>query len=434
MLRLESLGFPTKKHEEWRYTPLRPLLQTAFVPTQTPHLPDVASLDAHLLPTTDTLRIVIAEGHLHADLSTLKELPQGLRIRSTASALQEATEENPLRKQLALALDQSSDHAFAALNLALFTDGVVIEAQKDAVITKPIEIVYLARHAEQPILSNTRSFVFAARHSQLTVIERFLSLDSATAPKEGSHPLQPYFTNAATSFVVEEGAHVDHYKLQEDARDAYSFALTWVHQKSNARFRDIALSFGALLGRNEIEAHLDGQGIETTLDGLYLVDGDRFIDNRTFLDHAKPHCNSFEVYKGILADQGKGTFNGKILVRQDAQKTDAKQSNQALLLSDNATLFSKPQLEIYADDVKCTHGATTGYLNPASLFYARARGIPEKEARGLLTYAFANEILQGIHIPALRDALTLQLAQHFQINPALDIDDWDRYHALETHE
>ncbi|MCB9639941.1 MAG: Fe-S cluster assembly protein SufD [Myxococcales bacterium] len=417
-----ELGFPTRKHEEWKYTPIRPISSVPFAFSDAPAAISETALEAALAGSQDTLRVVFVEGHLAPSLSSMDASVEGLSLRSIQAALQDAKEDSTLRKQLALAADRIGDNPFDALNLAFFTDGVVVDVAKNAVVSKPLEIVYVGRRGVSPYLGALRSLISAERSSQLTVVERFVGLDEAGYVEgEGK---DAYFTNASTSFFVEENASVGHYKIQQDSNTAFHMAFTSIHQKSNSRASSLAVSLGAQIARNEIEALLDGQGIETTLNGLYLVDGERFVDNRTFLDHAKPHCNSFEVYKGILSDRGKGTFNGKILVRQDAQKTDAKQSNQALLLSDDATIYSKPQLEIFADDVKCTHGATTGYLDKKSMFYAQSRGVPEEVARGLLTYAFANELIHDIQLPALRDELNRLLAERFQLPAAAEMEDW----------
>ncbi|MCK6511973.1 Fe-S cluster assembly protein SufD [Myxococcota bacterium] len=469
--RLAELGFPTRKHEEWKYTPVRPLTAVAFAQSPLPlSLSRVAAEDLLSRTTQGALRVVIGDGQILPAISSLEALPAGVSIRSLREILD--TENEPddlLRQRFALALDRVGDNAFDALNLALFSDGVVIDIPKNTSVTQPIEIVYVGSCSSTPQIGAIRSFVSLARGSQASIIERFVGLSpdgahnphttgsastphnphttgSASTPHNphttgsaptphnphttGSAPTPhnphttgsaPYFTTASTAFFVEENAALDHYKIQQDDPSAFHIAWTWLHQKSHSRVSTFAVSLGGKIARNETEAALDGQGIETTLNGLYLVEGDRFVDNRTFLDHAKPHCHSVEVYKGILSERGKGTFNGKILVRQDAQKTDAKQSNQALLLSDDATIYSKPQLEIFADDVKCTHGATTGYLDEKSMFYARSRGVPEDAARGLLTYAFANALIEGVRLPALQQELSALLAQRFQLSAMDDL-------------
>lgn len=436
--RFAELGFPTRKHEEWKYTPVRPLTAVAFAQSPfPPSLSRVAAEDLLSRTVQGALRVVIGDGQILPAVSSLEALPAGVSIRSLREILDtESEQDDLLRQRFALALDRVGDNAFDALNLALFSDGVVIDIPKNTSLAQPIEIVYVGSCSSRPQIGAIRSFVSLARGSQASIIERFVGISpDAASTQHNTHatvsaPTQhnthatdsaPYFTIASTAFFVEENASLDHYKIQQDDPSAFHIAWTWLHQKSHSRVSTFAVSLGAKVARNETEALLDGQGIETALNGLYLVEGDRFVDNRTFLDHAKPHCHSTEVYKGILSERGKGTFNGKILVRQDAQKTDAKQSNQALLLSDDATIYSKPQLEIFADDVKCTHGATTGYLDEKSMFYARSRGVPEEAARGLLTYAFANALIEGVRLPALQQELSAWLAQRFQLSAMDDL-------------
>jgi Fe-S cluster assembly protein SufD len=214
-----------------------------------------------------------------------------------------------------------------------------------------------------------------------------------------------YFTNAVTEVVAGPGAVVDHYKLQEEGRQAFHVALTQVYQERGSNFTTHFIGLGGGLVRNEVRTELDGEGCEATINGLYLANGQQHVDNLTVIDHARPHCASHELYKGILGGRARGVFNGKIYVRQDAQKTDAKQTNQTLLLSEDATINTKPQLEIYADDVKCTHGATVGQLDEQQLFYLRSRGLDRDAARSLLIFAFANDIVRRVRVEPLRDRL-----------------------------
>jgi Fe-S cluster assembly protein SufD len=239
-------------------------------------------------------------------------------------------------------------------------------------------------------------------NAQSTVIESYVGLNDDV-----------YFTNAVTEVKVGDGAALDHCKVQQESTNAFHIAATRVHQSASSRFSSHYFSLGAKLARNEINPVLDAEGCECRLDGLYLAAGQQHTDSRTRIDHAKPHCDSFELYKGILDDRAKGVFNGKIYVHEDAQKTDAKQSNQVLLLSDDAVIDTKPQLEIFADDVKCTHGATVGQLDEQAMFYLRSRGIPQDLARSLLIYAFANEVVEGVNVQPVRDYLRrLLLAGH----------------------
>jgi Fe-S cluster assembly protein SufD len=253
-----------------------------------------------------------------------------------------------------------------------------------------------------PYAWHRRSLFILGENSQATIAEQFGGLGV------------PYFTNAVTEIVLGEGAILDHYKVQEENDRAFHIASTHVHQQKASNFSTHYIGLGGALVRNEVHVRLDAEGCEATVNGLYMASGTQHMDNFTVIDHAKPHCASHELYKGILDGKAHGVFNGKIFVRQDAQKTDAKQTNQTLLLSDDATINTKPQLEIFADDVKCTHGATVGQLAADAIFYLRSRGIGEREARSLLTFAFANDIVSRIKVEPIRRRLEERLlaAQH----------------------
>ncbi|MEM1008683.1 MAG: Fe-S cluster assembly protein SufD [Myxococcota bacterium] len=415
-------GVPNRKHEEWKYTPTRTLARTPFVQSAPPQQGQIEALGqsafvnsnptlgANTSASGAALRVVLWNGHICAALSSFQDVASGANAGNGVQLLRlseilrdpEHTAHAHVRQALSTACDRLSGHPLDALNFAMFREGVWLHVSKQVQAETPIEILYAGNAEQQPVLGAFRTMVHVEAHAEATLVERFVGVGEITE--------QPYFSNHSTALFVDEGAHLRHYKVQEEHTHAYHMAMTRVHQKANSNFTNIAVSFGGKVARHEVESLLDGQNIETTLDGLYVVDGNRFIENRTFLDHAKPHCNSFELYKGLLFDQGRGAFNGKILVRQDAQKTDAKQSNQSLLLSDDAQIFAKPQLEIYADDVKCTHGSTTGSLDAQSLFYARSRGIPQEMAKGMLTYAFANAVLETIQVPVLREQLHHKLA------------------------
>ncbi len=260
----------------------------------------------------------------------------------------------------------------------------------NAAIATPVHLLYFSTGTSA---SYPRTLVLAGANSQVSIVESFAGTDTV------------YVTNAITEVIAAEGAHVDHYKVNRESLRAHHVASTHLHLARASVFATHNISLGGRLTRNDINATLDGEGIECTINGLYLSDGDRIVDTHTAIDHAKPHCRSFEIYKGVLDGRSRGVFNGKIFVREDAQKTDAKQTNQVLLLSDDATIDTKPQLEIYADDVKCTHGATVGQLNAEALFYLRARGIGLQDARALLIHAFAESVVENIRIDAVRHAL-----------------------------
>ena len=286
-------------------------------------------------------------------------------------------------------------HAFVALNTAFVADGAFIEIPKGLVLEKPIHLLYVSDAAGQPVVSHPRNLIVAGRESQVGVIESYVALSEAA-----------YFTNAVTEVVAGEGAVVDYCKAQQESDLAFHYARVQVRQERSSSVSIHSFALGAALLREEVQTVLDGEGAEAALNGLFVIAGRQHVDNHTVIDHAKPHCSSRELYKGILEGKSTGVFNGKIIVRKDAQKTDSKQSNKNLLLSEDAVINTKPQLEIFADNVKCTHGATIGQINPEAVFYLRSRGIAWEEARNLLTYAFANELMERLKYGPLRQRLS----------------------------
>jgi len=290
-------------------------------------------------------------------------------------------------------------HAFTALNTALTEDGAFVYIPTGAVVPDPIHVLYFSTSAT-PIVTHPRTIVVVGDNSQVKLVETY-----------GGPAAETYFTNAVTEIVGGERSLVEHYRVQRESFSAHHVSSTHIYLEKAAVFSQQNIVLGGGLVRNDIGAVLDAEGIECTVNGLYLGHGRRLIDNHTAIVHAKPHCVSHEIYKGMLDDHSRGVFNGKIFVRPDAQKTDAKQTNQVLLLSDHATINTKPQLEIYADDVKCTHGATVGQLDEESLFYLRARGIGHEQARAMLIHAFASDIIDRVTIEPLREALESQLLE-----------------------
>jgi Fe-S cluster assembly protein SufD len=391
--RFDELGFPTARTEDWRFTSVAPLVQTTFQPA-TPGVTPVADAPGspldHVPGMDAACRIVFVNGYYAPDLSALPALPGGVILGNLNS--QHDYVEGYLGRYA-----RFDDNAFTALNTAFFRDGALVVLSRNAVLEQPVYLVYLATAGGAEV-AHVRNLVIAGTASQASLVEVYASLGEGV-----------YFTSSVTEIVAEEGAVLDHCKLQQEGPGAFHFANTQVRQGRASSFTSHYVGFGGQWVRNEVRALLDAEGCECTLNGLYRASGRQHADNHTVIDHAKPHCASHELYKGILDGQTRAVFNGKIFVRQDAQKTDAKQTNQTLLLSDDATINTKPQLEIYADDVKCTHGATVGQLDAEALFYLRARGIGKDEARGLLTFAFANDILGRIKVEPLRRRLEQSL-------------------------
>jgi Fe-S cluster assembly protein SufD len=389
--RFDELGLPGPRDEDWRFTSLAPVLGTPFelAGARPPEL--TAAQLAELPGAEAACRLVFVNGLFTPALSRVPAGSAAVTIGSLAAALETAPDlmETHLGRHA-----RYDNHPLTALNTAFFRDGALVSVGRNQVLHEPIYLVFVSVPQGAPLLAYPRNLILAGSASQLSLIEVH------AAAGEGR-----YWSNVATEIVVEDGAVVDHYKVQQEGPAGCHFANTQIQQQRSSTFRSHYIGLGGAWVRNEVRALLDGEGCECTLNGLYRAGGQQHMDNHTVIDHAQPHCASHELYKGILDGKAHGVFNGKIFVRQDAQKTDAKQTNQTLLLSDDATINTTPQLEIYADDVKCTHGATVGQLDSEALFYLRSRGLGLDEARTILIGAFANDILGRVPIEALRQQL-----------------------------
>ena len=396
--RFAALGFPSVREEEWRFTNIAPVATTEF--QQADGLAAVTEEQlADLIYGDAPYRLVIVNGRFRPELSRLKGAPAGIRAGSLAAAITgdlQVDTEIPQRY-----LGQLADVAtrpFDALNTSHLADGAYVHIADGSIVEQPIQVMFVSSNdSSGATVSYPRLLVVTGSNAQVRIVETYVGTG------------ERYFANAVTEVFVGENAVVDHYKVQEDSLDSFHIASMHVHAARSANFSSHSFTLGGRLVRNDAVVILDGEGAECTLNGLYLADGDRLVDNHTTIDHAKAHCPSHEIYKGILGGRARAVFNGKIIVRPDAQKTDAKQTNRALLLSDDASINTKPQLEIFADDVKCTHGAAIGQLDEDAIFYLRARGLTFEEARDLLIHAFAGEILERVKIDALRTALAKEL-------------------------
>jgi len=388
--RFAELGFPRTKDEEWRFTNVSPIAKSVFEPATPPaSVPSVRQLSRFALG--DGPAITWVNGWYAPELSSVGSLCHGVVARSLAEAM--AHEDAVVKKHLAR-YTRYENQAFAALNTALLEDGAFVHVPRGIALEAPIHILYVSTPESGPFTAHPRNLFVVEDNAQATIVESYVCLG------EGG-----YFNNVVTEIVAGNGAVVDHHKIQRESRDAFHIASMQSHQMRDSNVASHNMSFGGGLVRNDVNARLDGEGGYATLTGLTLLDGSRHVDNHLYVDHAKPHCGSREFYKAILEDQGSSVFSGRILVREDAQKTDAKQTNQSLLLSPDAEVQSKPQLEIFADDVKCTHGATIGQVDEEAVFYLRSRGIPAKTAKSLLVYAFAGESITEIKLDALRAQL-----------------------------
>jgi Fe-S cluster assembly protein SufD len=386
--RFSELGFPDTGYEEWKYTNVGPIAEIPFELAEN-RLNGVASEALARLGIGNLAenRLVFINGHYSPKLSSLR-LPENIRVGNLAAVLSE----NPGGVEPYLARYASyQDQAFVALNTAWMNDGSFVYVPRGNVLREPIHLVFFSTAQGEATVSYPRNLIVIGDESQATVVETYLGVGN-----------EVYFTNAVTEIVLGKNAVFDHYKLQRESDGAFHVATLQVHQDRSSNFSSHSISLGGALARNDFNSVLDGEGSECSLNGLYMVDGKQHVDNHTRVDHVKPHCNSRELYKGILDGKAKGVFNGKIYVHTAAQGTDAKQTNKNLLLSEDATINTKPQLEIYNDNVKCTHGSTVGQLDQDGLFYLRSRGIELKDARRLMTYAFASEIIGQIKVAKLR--------------------------------
>lgn len=390
-----SHGFPSLREEEWRYTNVSAIEKKLFSPVVHDEIGalDVGSLDTYRLENAWT--IVLVDGHFSAALSDLEGLPSSVRVLDMASALEQYPDE--LQKYFTQAVSYKQ-HGFVAFNAAWFTDGIFIHVPSKEVLSKPVQIIHVVTQADY--MSNTRHIITIDEMAQAEVIETFIGCDDA------------YLSTAVTEVFVGENADLTLYKLQLEGEKAYHFGGTYVKQEANARFKHHNFAFGGLLARNDIRTDL-GRASECELNGLYLGIKRQHIDNHTRINHLQPHAISRELYKGVLDQRAYGVFQGRVVVAEYAQKTSSEMNNRNLLLSNDAEADTKPQLEIYADDVKCAHGVTVGQLDEKSIFYLQSRCVDEATARNMLTFAFANEMVFKIKIKNLHDQILEQLLARF---------------------
>lgn len=391
-----STGFPTQRDEDWKYTNLRRLESRSFTPAE------ASALDAYQPEwlTTAGTRIVLVNGHCLPALSSQKAQPPGV----TVLTLKQWMQHEPAAVAAYLQEhDQLGSHALEQLNLAFFEDGVVVNLADHASLDEPIYIVHQSTSSAAQRMSHPRIIVRAGRNSRATIIEHYLGANEAE-----------YFTNAVVRFEIAAGGAVKHFRVQQEAPRAFHIGHVQAKLAKDARYSIHDIALGASLGRNGIAVLLEGSSSHAALLGMFAPMGNQHLDAHTRLDHIAAHTTSEEDYRGIAGGRGRGVFNGKVIVRPDAQKVDARQSSRNLLLSPTAEIDSKPELEIYANDVKCSHGATTGQLDATALFYLRSRGLSESDARAALIRAFAESILSTIDLAPLRAALEKQIDERFK--------------------
>lgn len=395
----QELSFPTQKDEEWKYTNISSLLKHNFLPAKSKEIVSSEIINQFLFDRLEHSLLVFVNGIYSPELSRITDLPKGVQVGSIAEAIKN---NNPLIKKHLGNYSKDENYFFTTLSSAFIKDGAFVYVPDGKVVEDPLHIILYTKSTDSKIFTQPRNLFIAGQNSQVSIIEHYLSDEENI-----------YLTNAVTEIFADENAIVDHIKLQEESKKAFHIARMDVDQERNSNFSSHLISCGAEISRNDFNTRFNAEGSESMLNGLFMIDGEQLFDAHTMIDHTKPHCNSHEHYKGILQDKAKGVFNGKVMVRQDAQKTNAFQQNNTILLSDDAVMNTKPQLEIFADDVKCSHGATIGKLNDEAKFYLKSRGIGEDAATALLIHAFASDVITSIKIPALRDYLEEIITKRF---------------------
>jgi Fe-S cluster assembly protein SufD len=386
-----SVGFPTNTDEEWRFTNITPLARTMFhlpqsVPSNT--TPDLNGV-RELIPEIDGSRLIFINGIYNPTLSTPRSSTP--EIENLASILRKKPD---VVSQFLNSLNKSEKNPFDALNTGFLSDGTYIVIPDNFHSAKPIYCLFIATETPEPALIQLRNIFIVGKNCKASVIEHYISLADNS-----------YFTNTVSQITVAENSFVEHTKIQMEGVNAFHVGSLRIQQQSGSNVISHSIMIGGSIARNNVTSQFNGENAECTMNGLTLAKSKQLIDNHTTIDHAQPRCSSHELFKSILDGDARGVFNGKIYVRKDAQKTNAKQTNKTLLLSDLATMDTKPQLEIFADDVKCTHGATIGYLDSEMLFYLRSRGISKEEARDLLIHAFASDVTERVSSPIIREYL-----------------------------
>ena len=392
---LESLDFPTSKTEYWKYTRIGKIINKTYG-IQNEISENNINITPYLIPELDANIVVLVNGFYSANFSQIKS-ENGINILGLKEAIQQ---ENGFLKYHLGGIAKSEKEIFTALNTLTFTDGIFIDLDKNAVIEKPIHIINLV--TESNIITNTRTIVKAHDNSSVKIIESFVNLQSEES-----------FSNSVAEFYLNPNSNVEYNKIQNATGENYHIANEHAHQRKDSNFTINTITLEGKLIRNNLNIEVNAEGCETNLNGIYLGKDKNHIDNHTIVDHLKPNCNSNEVYKGILDNNSVGVFNGKVFVRPDAQKTNAFQQNNNILLTDDAAIFSKPELEIYADDVKCSHGSTIGQIDEEAIFYLRARGISRKSAINLMITAFVKDALNRVSIVPLKNYIDAKIDERF---------------------
>jgi Fe-S cluster assembly protein SufD len=403
----ENKGFPTKKEEAWKYTSLNAILKNDFsVFPNTENTIEYRDVKKYFLHEIDTYKVVFIDGVFSSNLSSTTH--EGIDVCLMSSALNKPKYKMVIDtyfNQIA-----SKDESLTSLNTAFANEGAYINIPKSKVADKPIEIMYFSTGSEKALLVQPRNLVVVGENSHVQIIERHQCLNDNAV-----------LTNSVTEIFAAKRAIVDYYKIQNDAAEANLIDNTYVSQKQESHVSVQTFSFGGNLTRNNLNFYHFGERLTSTLNGITIIGEKQHVDHYTLVNHASPNCESFQDYKGIFSDRATGVFNGKVFVEKEAQKTNAFQKSNNILLSDKATINAKPQLEIFADDVKCSHGCTVGQLDETALFYMQQRGIPKKEAKALLMYAFSNAVIENIKIPELKKRITAIIATKLGVKLGFDL-------------
>jgi Fe-S cluster assembly protein SufD len=403
----ENKGFPSKKEEAWKYTSLNSVLKNDFsvFPKQDNAI-NFTDVKKYFIHEIDTYKVVFIDGVFSSFLSSTTH--EGLDVCLMSSALTKPKYSyiiNTYFNKIA-----NLDDSLTSLNTAFASEGAYINIPRSKVADKPIEIMYLSTGNEAALMVQPRNLIIVGENAQVQIIERHQSLNG-----------NPVLTNAVTEVFVQERAMVDYYKIQNDVQSANLIDNTYIAQKQQSTASVHTFTFGGNITRNNLNFYHQGEHIESILKGITIIGDKQHVDHYTLVQHAEPNCESHQNYKGIYDGNSTGVFNGKIYVEKEAQKTDAFQQNNNILLSDRSTINAKPQLEIFADDVKCSHGCTIGQLDDKAMFYMQSRGIPQKEAKALLMYAFSNEVIESIKIPELKSRITKIIATKLGVNMGFDL-------------
>jgi Fe-S cluster assembly protein SufD len=403
----ENKGFPTKKEEAWKYTSLNAILKNDYsVFPNSENAIEYRDVKKYFLHEIDTYKVVFVDGVFSSNLSSTTH--EGIDVCLMSSALNKPKYKMVIDtyfNQIA-----SKDESLTSLNTAFASEGAYINIPKSKVADKPIEIMYFSTGSEKALLVQPRNLVIVGENSHVQIIERHQCLNENAV-----------LTNSVTEIFAQKRAIVDYYKIQNDAIEANLIDNTYVSQKQESHVAVQTFSFGGNLTRNNLNFYHFGERLTSTLNGITIIGGKQHVDHYTLVNHASPNCESFQDYKGIFSDKSTGVFNGKVYVEKEAQKTNAFQKSNNILLSDKATINAKPQLEIFADDVKCSHGCTVGQLDETALFYMQQRGIPKKEAKALLMYAFSNAVIENIKIPELKKRITTIIANKLGVKLGFDL-------------